>query len=105
MVYKMYEELTVIKIKDVMEDITFEILAEAIAGKPSNVIYCECDGRLAGIISMGDSARARDMDLDTVPVNKQFTYIYLDEYMKAKHIFRKRKNVNALPVMRGGGYC
>lgn len=102
MVYKKYKELTIIKIEDITESITFETLAKVIAAKPSNVIYCERSGKLAGMISMGDIARAHDMDLDTVSINKQFTYISPDEYMKAKHVFRKRKNVNALPVMRGG---
>lgn len=105
MVYKKYEELTIIKIEDITESIAFKTLAKVIAAKPSNVIYCERSGKLAGMISMGDIARAHDMDLDTVSINKQFTYISPDEYMKAKHIFRKRKKVNALPVMRGGGYC
>lgn len=102
MTYKDYNELTVMKTSNCVEKLSFDTLAKIIITKPSNVIYCIHDGKLYGIISMGDIARARDMGLDAVPVNRCFTHIFPNEYMKARRIFREKENVNAIPVMRGG---
>ena len=98
MVYKDYDELTVLKTPDCNEKISFHTLAKSIIAKPSNVIYCVQDGKLYGIISMGDIARAREMGLDAVSVNRCFTHILPNEYMKARKVFRERKNVNAIPI-------
>ena len=98
MVYKNYDELTVLKTTDCDEKISFNALAKSIITKPSNVIYCVQDGKLYGIISMGDIARAREMGLDAVFVNRCFTHILPNEYMKARKVFRERNNVNAIPI-------
>lgn len=98
MVYKNYDELTVLKTTDYDEKISFNALAKSIITKPSNVIYCVQNGKLYGIISMGDIARAREMGLDAVFVNRCFTHILPNEYMKARKVFRERNNVNAIPI-------
>lgn len=99
MTYRKYDELTILKTSSCKEDIAFDVLAKAISAKPSNVLYCECCGVCYGIISSGDIARACDMNMDTVPVNKNFIHIFPAEVMKAREILGEKKNINALPVV------
>lgn len=47
---------------------------------------------------MGDIARASVSGADCVIVNKHFTCIFYDGYMKARNLFCERNNINALPV-------
>lgn len=99
MVYKNYDELTILNIPNQTESVSYDILAEAILKRPSNMIYCEADGKLFGIISMGDIERARENELSVVPINRSFTRVTKTEYMKAREIFREKEKINALPVV------
>lgn len=99
MIYKEYDQLTVLKVQNGIEAVPFTTLVKIILEKPSNIIYCELDRRLYGIISMGDIARANDMKLKKVTINKRFTCLIAGEYMKARDIFSKNPKINALPVV------
>lgn len=79
--------------------ISFEALAKIIILKPSNMIYCESNKILCGIISMGDIARARENGVEYVSVNRNFMHVYVNENMKARTVFSEKKNINALPVV------
>lgn len=102
MIYTDYDKLTIVKCEDAAEEITFSLLEKVILNRPSNVIYCESrrgEGKLNGIISMGDIARADKEGKDYVIINKSFTSIRMNEYMRAKEIFNKNFNINAIPVI------
>lgn len=96
MIYREREKLTIIQIQDDEEKISFERLENVILDGPSNVIYCERNGKLYGIITMGDIARARDK---FVSINTQFTCLDKGDYMKARNIFFEKHSINALPVV------
>lgn len=94
------EHLTVIKVTDGKESVTFEDISELLFEAPSNIIYCcDDDDRLVGIISMGDVARARAEGRGFVEINTKFTSLQGFEYMKARKIFLENDRINALPVV------
>lgn len=99
MVYKSYEELTILKISEDTNSVSFDVLEKVIMARPANMIYCETDGKLSGIISMGDIARADHMGKREVTVNRKFTSVRKNEYMKARMIFKEKVNINALPII------
>lgn len=99
MIYTSRDKLTVIEQNDITDRISFETLSQVILEKPANMIYCVSKGELYGIISMGDIARARDEGFRYVMINKKFTWVMKNEYMKAREIFCHKKNINALPVV------
>ncbi len=100
MIYAEYDKLTVLKLENHEDYIHMDILSKFMLEKPSNVIYCELNDKLYGIISMGDIARATEIG-GRVAINKNFTCISKNDYMKARDIFHKKKSINALPVVSG----
>lgn len=52
---------------------------------------------------MGDVARAYDKHCTMVKVNKEFIYIYENDYIKAKKIFQENRSINAIPVITNEG--
>lgn len=50
--------LTILKLKDEEESIDIGLIRTVILQRPSNMIYCETNGKLTGVISMGDLLRA-----------------------------------------------
>lgn len=103
------KKLTVIKVNNDMDMISVDILAEIMLDRPSNIIYCECEERLYGIISMGDIARAFDRKWNQVPINRHYSCVLEGDYVKARKFFNENKNINGLPVVNkvgtlGGGY-
>ena len=99
MIYTDYNRLTIIKLEDAVDVISFEVLAGVISDRLSNMIYCELKGKLYGIISMGDIIRADKNGVDFVVINKKYTWVLPDEYIRARNIFREKANINALPVV------
>lgn len=96
MIYRDREKLTIIQIEDNEEKISFDRLESVILDRPSNVIYCERNGKLYGIITMGDIARTFE---EYVDINTRFTCLGTDNYMKARTIFFQNSGINALPVV------
>lgn len=99
MLYTERDQLTVIELESGEEEVSIEKLRKVLAEQPSNMIYCETQGKLVGIISTGDILRTRELGLNTVKVNRKFTSLYIGEYMKAKSIFKEKQSINALPVV------
>lgn len=99
MVYAKREQLTIIKIEDGEGNISIEKLKKVLVEYPSNMIYCEKNGKLIGIISTGDILRAYRKQQERVAINKKYTALHYGEFMKAKEIFNANKNINALPVV------
>ncbi len=58
MLYTQKEMLTILKLKDEEESIDIGLIRTVILQRPSNMIYCETNGKLTGVISMGDLLRA-----------------------------------------------
>ncbi len=103
MQYTAKDRLTVVELEKGEKRIPLARLAEVIALSPSNTIYFKRDGKLYGIISMGDIKRASHSGLGFVDVNVDFTYVLLGEYMKARYLFHVKKNINAVPVLDTDG--
>lgn len=99
MIYTKYSKLNVIKLKSHVETVSFQVLRHAIQKNPSNVIYCEAEGKIYGIISGGDIERDYFAGRDYVTINKNFTWLYPNESMKAREIFHEKANINVIPVI------
>ncbi|MDE7017657.1 MAG: adenylyltransferase/cytidyltransferase family protein, partial [Lachnospiraceae bacterium] len=99
MYYKARKELTIVELKGNEENLFFNELTEIILRKPSNIIYCERNEKLHGIISMGDIARASGEGADCVAVNTRFICILHGEHMRARKIFYDKVNIHELPVV------
>lgn len=103
MTYKTYEELTVLNVMGSSVKVPFERVIDTMLSRPSNIIYCETDGQLSGIISMGDVARASEQKQREVRINQRFMRVRASEYMKARNIFADKKNINAIPIVNETG--
>lgn len=99
MIYTKRDKLTRYCMPDDSDEVCFGDLRAILMERPSNVVYCEKSGKLYGIISMGDIDRADNAGKDFVTVNRRFTKIKPNEYMRAKQIFKDNENINALPVV------
>lgn len=100
MIYRDRNKLTIVDLQTGENKVSFNRLEEVILDNPSNIVYCERDGRLQGIITMGDIARADDK---FVAFNDSFMFLTKDEYMQARVIFHIRPNINALPIVDKDG--
>lgn len=99
MLYTPREMLTILQLKDGEESVDIESIRSVILKMPSNMIYCETNGELTGVISMGDLFRACRKNHNYVIVNKKFTGIQYGRYIEAKKVFQSAKNINALPII------
>ena len=103
MIYRERNKLTIIELQENEESISFARLKKIILNKPSEIIYCERNGKLHGIIAMGDISKAYVAGDDFVNINVHFMYIFKTEYMKARETFFGRRNINVLPVLDADG--
>ncbi len=103
MIYTERDKLTVVETEKEIDHLDFDRITEALLERPSNMIYCESEGRLYGIVSMGDVMRACKDGLREAAVNRRFTKLSPGESMRAREIFRERETINALPVVGEGG--
>lgn len=105
--YIPYNGLTVIRLQRDREKIPYVELVEIIYERPSNIIYCELNEKLYGIISMGDIWRSKTVNGNEkdVAINKNFMCVLQNEYMLAKTTFDKNPNINAIPVVTRGGFA
>lgn len=103
MIYTEYDKLTIIELINEVDCISFNELSKILKERPSNVIYCVLSGRLYGIISMGDVARASNEGKKSVNINRIFTSVKPNEYMKVKQIFKEKERINAVPVIDENG--
>ena len=99
MIYKSYEELTVLEVSENTNIVSFDVLEKVIMVRPATMIYCETNGKLVGIISMGDIDRADYMGKREVTINRNFTSVRRHECMKARRIFQEKIRINALPIV------
>ena len=101
--YTEYDKLTIIKLMNEVGCLSFDELGEILKERPANVIYCELNTKLYGIISVGDVARAGDRGKKVVSINRKFTSVKPNEYMKVRKIFQEKKSINAVPVTDENG--
>ncbi len=102
MIYTEREYLTVIELQNDADSVSLDEIRGLLSEYPSNIIYCEIQRKLAGMISTGDIYRAFEQKQDRVYVNKHFTNLYPGEYLKAKTIFAENEHINAIPVAEEG---
>lgn len=99
MTYTEREYLTIIELHDDEEYVSLDEIRRALLEYPSNIIYCERQRMLVGMISTGDIYRAFDQKQQSVRVNEEFTYLYPGEYLKARAIFEENERINAIPIV------
>lgn len=99
MIYTKREKLSIIVLEEETDSISVRMLSEKMAERPSNIIYCERNHKLYGIISMGDIARACRKNSRCVAVNRNYSFVLKEEYAKARKIFREKVTINAFPVV------
>lgn len=87
MIYTEHDKLTIINLMNETDSLSFDELSVILKERPANVIYCELEGKLYGIISMGDVARSDDEGKRAVNINRIFTSARPNEYMKIRQIF------------------
>lgn len=97
------KQLAIKELRDEENTLSLDIIKKIILDRPSDVIYCEREGKLYGIISMGDVSRASDAREDCVVVNTHFTSVKNNEYMKARDIFKKMQKIHTLPIVNESG--
>lgn len=93
------KQLAIIELENGQDAISFEQIKMVMIKCPSNVIYCEKKGKLEGIVSAGDIWRAYENKSENVFINKKFTSLHVGEEMRAKCIFYRKENINALPIV------
>ena len=103
MIYTGYNKLTIINLMNEVGYLSFDELGEILKERPANVIYCELSGKLYGIISMGDIVRADDEGKNAVNINRKFSSVKPNEYMKVRQIFNENEKINAVPVIDANG--
>lgn len=99
MVYTERNQLTIVELDRDENNLSIDSLKEILAKRPSNTIYCEIEGKLKGIVSVGDISRAYMRGMNKVPINSKFTFVYKGEYVKARSIFEQKKNINTIPII------
>ena len=103
MLFTKKDQLTILRLNNNEERIFIGKLEEVLTENPSNVIYCEINGKLDGIISTGDIRRGLQMGQEWININRKFLSIHPGEYMKAKTMFKTYESINALPVVTENG--
>lgn len=103
MFYRSRDQLTIISVQDGEEKVSFAKIKDLILERMSSVIYCEREGRLHGIITMGDVSKAYRAGRNDVVINTNFTRLFDGEYNRAREIFRARDIINVLPIVNDRG--
>ncbi len=108
MIYYSIEDLPVITVSDLNKEINIYTAANVLLQYRVNTICILCDGKYAGIVTAGDLLRAKRDQRETVRMNASGFFVDKDEVMKARTIFKERKNIHFLPVVHEqvllGGY-
>lgn len=93
-------QLTIVEWNKREESISIETVRGVLEDSHSNMIYFEeSSGKLVGVISTGDVSRAYDKGLGRICINREFTWLYVGEYEKAKAVFKEKTAINAIPVL------
>lgn len=103
MFYRTRESLTVIELWENEKNISFDRLKKILLDRPSNIIYCEKNEKLLGIVSMIDICRAENAGKDYAVINSNPANVRVGEYMQARRIFAERKNIHSLPILTEDG--
>lgn len=97
------EALPVLQVTEDQTSISWETLKNALYSQPCNVILTETDGKLSGLISYGDLIRAKAAGLKEVPINRKYSAVGRNEFMKAREFFRARPSIKELPIIDAEG--
>lgn len=103
MLYTQRECLTRVLLEVGENNVSIDALKTVLMKYPSNVIYCEVQGKLIGIISTGDICRVLKRGGDKVDINRNYMYLSDEDSMKARVIFKDYPKINALPVVTEDG--
>lgn len=95
--------MTLFSMEDNRETVSFDKLRDLISERMSSVVYCERNGRLYGMITMGDIAKAYRNGRKEVDINTNFTRLADREYARARKIFHARAVINVLPIVDDAG--
>lgn len=99
MIYISRQYLCVCTDEKEREEVSVETLKQLITEKPANLAYFETGEGLYGIVSFGDIIRS---DGKNVKINRNFTSVCRQEYMKAREVFKKALMICEIPVTENG---
>ena len=65
------------------------------------VLYITDNGRMLGVISIGDMYRYYRNEEETLPINLKFSYVEeMADYVKAERFFQRIKTIHEIPVIK-----
>ncbi len=94
------EELAIYELKDEADVIRFEAIRNLLVNKTSDIIYLTLNGKLYGILCLGDFLH--HMKNGEVPIVKNFVKINGFKGETARDIFAARKNIHKIPIVSNG---
>lgn len=101
MIKRNIEALTIYSIEKEMEAIPFECLRKLYLEKTSEIVYITKNQKLYGIIGMGEALHP--LQNGEIKINKTFTALVGYNNIEAYKIFRKRSQVQKIPVVNEMG--
>lgn len=67
------------------------------------VLYILDDGKMAGVISIGDLERFYDKEMRKLEINRKYTFVDTVDFHAAEDFFSRVKSVNEMPVVSEDG--
>ena len=98
MLYLKRGSLCIIRTEAEQETVSKEDLKQPLLDRPCNVVYFETESGLYGLVSSGDLYRTSG---DTVLINRSFTALQRNEFMKARQVFKDNARIREIPVING----
>ena len=99
MAFTNYDKLSIVKLNEPKESISFSELEEIIINNPTYSIYFELDNKLFGLITMDDIKSAADNLKDYVEINKDYKSINEKNLISALELFNSDKELNIVLVI------
>lgn len=101
MIRRPLEDLAVYELDRATDVIRFVDIRELYKNKTSDIVYLNLEGKLFGILCLGDLLhRMKD---GIVPVVRDFTRLMDFEDDRARDIFKEKKNIQKIPVINENG--
>lgn len=98
MIKRDISQLTVYSIEEETETLPLGCLRRLYLEKTSEIIYVTKEGKLYGIICMGEVLYGHKQNAE-VRINRNFTFLTGYNVIKAHDFFAKKKRVNKIPVV------
>ncbi len=92
-------QLPVLKLTEEQEEISFDAIGQCLEQRFSDIVYIEYQGLLYGMVTLGDLMRAERVGGQSVRINRNFTSVTREEYIRARELFRNHPSIHDIPVL------